>query len=83
MSAVDKTKITTQMNGLTSIAPWLTAPAALILGLAAGLLLLLDRLHVSYDAATFGLSLLIAAYILAGLATERRLAIKAHMTKLM
>ncbi len=35
-----KPKITARMNGLISIPPWLSAPAALILGLAAGLLLL-------------------------------------------
>jgi hypothetical protein len=46
------------------------APAGLLT--AAGLLVLLDRLHVTFDAATLGLSGLIAAYVLAGLATERR-----------
>ncbi len=46
------------------------APAGLVT--AAGLLVLLDRLHVSYDAATLALGLLVAVYVLAGLETERR-----------
>ncbi len=46
------------------------APAGLVT--AVSLLVLLDRLYVSYDAATLALGLLVTVYVLAGLETERR-----------
>ena len=65
------------MDGLLYLADALTGRQSweiMIAGLviAWGTMLLLDRLGLPFDAASFGLALLIALYVLAGLWTERR-----------